>query len=90
LNADGSANGPTRPALDGTPLTFFLTGEGKVAGATVTIGGNIAEIQTAGGTDFPGVTRITVTVPSGVSGPAPIVLTIGGIASQAGVTVFVQ
>jgi uncharacterized protein (TIGR03437 family) len=90
INGDGSVNGPTHPALDGTALTFFITGEGQVPGSTVTIGGRNAEVQTAGGAGVPGVTQMTVTVPTGVSGNLPILLTIGGVSSQTGVTVSVQ
>jgi uncharacterized protein (TIGR03437 family) len=33
INADGSSNGPTRPALVGTALTLFATGEGQTSPA---------------------------------------------------------
>jgi uncharacterized protein (TIGR03437 family) len=90
MNSDGSVNGPTRPALDGSALTFFITGEGKVAGSNVSIGGRTAEVQTAGSGGNPGVTQMTVVTPTGISGQVPIVVTIGGVSSQPGVTVWVQ
>jgi uncharacterized protein (TIGR03437 family) len=34
--------------------------------------------------------QVNVVVPAGVSGTAPVVLTVGGVASQGGVTVAVR
>ncbi|HTK73914.1 MAG TPA: IPT/TIG domain-containing protein [Gemmataceae bacterium] len=88
LNADGTPNGRANPAVAGLPLTFFLTGDGG-AQATVTIGGQPAEIQNAS-RPYPGVTQVTVTVPREVIGQAALVVTVGGVSSQTGVSVVLQ
>lgn len=90
LNSDGSANGPGRGALAGTTLTLFGTGEGSgVLPATVTIGGRTVPVQNAA-RPFPGVIQVAVTVPAGISGQLPVVLTVGTVSSQGGVTVTIQ
>jgi uncharacterized protein (TIGR03437 family) len=58
----------------------------------VTIGGKAASVQYAGGVPgvVAGVMQLNVQVPAGVSGSAvPLVVTVGGAPSQAGVTVAV-
>jgi uncharacterized protein (TIGR03437 family) len=75
--------------------------DGKTAGAvpprpsfgvSVTIGGKQATVQSAGGMAgvVAGVMAVTVQVPAGLTGEVPVVLSVGGIPSQPGVTVFVQ
>jgi uncharacterized protein (TIGR03437 family) len=110
LNSDGSPNGAGRPALSGSTLTLYATGEGqtspagmdgKVAGpvppqpvlpVTVTMGGKQAVVRSAGGVSdvIAGVMQVTVTVPSGVTGQLPVVMTVGGVPAQNGVTVAIQ
>jgi uncharacterized protein (TIGR03437 family) len=109
LNADGASNSASRPALAGSTLTLFATGEGqtspagvdgRIAGAVipepvlpvrVTIGGKPAEVQSAGAvTGAAGVMQVVVTVPAGITGVMPIMMTVGGASSQPGVTVAVQ
>jgi uncharacterized protein (TIGR03437 family) len=90
LNADGSANGGSRPALVGTTLTLFATGEGLSADAiAVSIGGLQAPVQSSTRTPS-GVLQVTVAVPSGITGRLPVVLTAGATQSQPGVTVAIQ
>jgi uncharacterized protein (TIGR03437 family) len=90
VNADGSANGGSRPALVGTTLTLFATGEGLFADAIgVSIGGLSALVQNATRTPS-GVLQVTVSVPSGITGRLPVVLTAGSLTSQPGVTVAIQ
>jgi uncharacterized protein (TIGR03437 family) len=76
--ADGKAAGavPPRPALP----------------VEVTIGGKNAPVQSAGGITgvVAGVMAVTVQVPAGLSGQVPVLLSVGGISSQPGVTVAVQ
>jgi uncharacterized protein (TIGR03437 family) len=75
--------------------------DGKAAGAapprpvlpvTVTIGGKPATVQSAGGIPGieAGIMAVTVQVPTGVTGDVPVILSVGGIPSQSGVTVSVQ
>ncbi|MBL8175524.1 MAG: hypothetical protein JNK48_12695, partial [Bryobacterales bacterium] len=58
----------------------------------VSIDGKAAEIVGMGAAaTSPGVLQVTVRVPAQAgSGPAPLLLTVGGVSSQAGVTVFVK
>jgi uncharacterized protein (TIGR03437 family) len=61
---------------------------------TVQIGGSNAKVSYAGAAPglVAGVTQVNCLIPSDVnSGPAvPIVLTVGGVNSQAGVTIAIQ
>jgi trimeric autotransporter adhesin len=88
FNADGSPNGDGNPAVVGAPLTFYITGEGTSAlPIAVRIGGKPAAIQSA----TPGlVTQLVVTVPEGVTGRVPLVVSVGGASSQPGVTLAVE
>jgi uncharacterized protein (TIGR03437 family) len=73
--------------------------DGKISGSpapspqqdvAATIGGKAAAVQYAGGVPgaVAGVMQLNVQVPSGVSGSAvPVVVSIGGVPSQPGVTV---
>jgi uncharacterized protein (TIGR03437 family) len=88
-----TGEGVTSPAgVDGTPTS--LTAPGKpVASVTLTIGGVTA---TAVAVEAPGVVagvlQINATVPTTVTSGAavPVVLTIGGVQAQSGVTMAVQ
>ena len=81
-------------------MALYLTGAGLTNAAgliaapvTVTIGGQAATVAyagLAGGATF-GLYQINAMVPAAVaSGAQPVVVTIGGVASQSGVTVAVQ
>jgi uncharacterized protein (TIGR03437 family) len=63
-----------------------------VAAVTVTIGGVAAEVRFAGGApgQIAGVMQVNVVVPVGLAGAVPVVLTVGGVGSQGGVTVAVR
>ena len=57
----------------------------------MTIGGVNAEMRSAGpAPGQAGVVQVTVVVPSGLTGAAPVVLFTGGVPSQDGVTVAVR
>ncbi len=95
VNADGSLNGSTHPAARGSNVTLFVNGvpsqflAGPVA---VTLGGQPAAIvNVAPATSAPGVTAITVQIPSGLSAaaPLPVAVQVGPITSPAGVTLTV-
>jgi len=62
------------------------------AAVAVSIDGRAAEITAMGvAASSPGVLQITVRVPvETASGPVPLILSVGGAASQSGVTVFVR
>ena len=63
-----------------------------VAPVTVKIGGVAAEVRFAGGAagQIAGVLQVNVVVPAGLAGAVPVVLTVGGVPSQTGVTVAVR
>ena len=63
-----------------------------VAPVTVRIGGVAAEVRFAGGAagQIAGLMQVNAVVPAGLSGAVPVVLTVGGAASQPGVTVAVR
>jgi uncharacterized protein (TIGR03437 family) len=85
----------------GEGQTFPAGVDGKLAGdplphpvavVTVTIGGAPAEVRYAGAApgQIAGLMQVNVVVPGGVTGAAAVVLTVGGAASQSGVTVAVR
>ncbi|MBS1825157.1 MAG: SMP-30/gluconolactonase/LRE family protein [Acidobacteria bacterium] len=106
LTVNQSGNRAARGALltfyaTGDGLTEPALIEGKladppypapIAPLAVTIDGRPAEITAIGSAvTSPGVLQVTVRVPQqAASGPAALVLTVGGVPSQAGVTVFVR
>ena len=85
----GTGEGQTTPAgvdgkLAGTPAPR------PVAPVTVTIGGQPATVQSAGGSagSVAGVFQISVAVPAGLAaGPVPVVVQAGGASSPPGVTI---
>jgi uncharacterized protein (TIGR03437 family) len=93
-NQDGSFNSASNPALCGSIVSFYATGQGSNSGAvTLTIGGYQAQLPYAGpAPGFPGLMQINAQIPGGflASGIQPVVLSIGGAASQASVTVAIQ
>jgi uncharacterized protein (TIGR03437 family) len=91
LSLYATGEGQTLPAgVDGKPAAPPVPQ--PVAAVTVTIGGAAAEVRYAGGAPglIAGVMQVNVVVPAGVSGTAPVVLAVGGVASQDGVTVSVR
>jgi len=60
---------------------------------TATVGGQAATVQYAGGapTFVAGMMQVNIQVPGGLTaGAAPLVLRVGGTASQPGVTIYVS
>jgi uncharacterized protein (TIGR03437 family) len=96
LNQDNSLNGPGNGAARGSIVQVFLTGEGQTGSVqpiTVTVGGQQALYTYAGEAPgmVAGVMQLNVQIPAGVaSGALPIVVSIGGVSSQSGITVSVQ
>jgi uncharacterized protein (TIGR03437 family) len=72
--------------LGATPLPRPL------APVTVSIGGVPADVQYAGGVAgaIAGLMQVNAVVPIGVSGNVPVVVSVGGVASQTGVTLSVK
>jgi uncharacterized protein (TIGR03437 family) len=103
LNADGSVNSAEKPAVAGSIISVFFTGQGPVttvvddgaaplAGQTIsatstilaTIGSTPAQIEFAGLAPLnPGVAQINLKVPALAAGVYPLIVSIGGSASNA-------
>jgi uncharacterized protein (TIGR03437 family) len=103
LNADGSVNTPANPAVAGTIVSLFFTGQGPVAQplddgaspaagtavsatlpASATIGGVPADIRYVGLAPlYPGLAQMNLQIPQLASGAYPVVVKIGGVASNA-------
>ncbi|MGA2132917.1 MAG: putative Ig domain-containing protein [Bryobacteraceae bacterium] len=89
----GTGGGVTNPAsIDGALNPLTSTGE-LVAAVTVTIGGQNAPVSYAGPAPglVGGIFQVNAMIPSGTaSGPQPVVVMVGGVVSQTGLTVAVQ
>jgi uncharacterized protein (TIGR03437 family) len=84
----GTGFGPTNPPL---PADEIVTKAAPlVNGVTVTIGGETAKVKFAG-LVFPGEQLINVTLPADLpDGDIPLMATVGGVPTQAGVFILVQ
>lgn len=93
-NQDGTENSNANPAARGSIVTLWATGQGAATLPTsISIGGYDADLLYAGpAPGFLGLMQINARVPSGFLPPGvlPVVLTVGGAASQAGVTLTIQ
>ena len=86
-----TGEGQTTPAgVDGRVAS--ASAPQPVAAVTATIGGVAAEVRSASGVtgQIAGVMQVNVVVPAGLSGVVPVVITVGGAASQPGVSVAVR
>lgn len=96
LNQDNSLNGAVNPAGRGSVIQIFATGVNEPSGAPVgvRIGGVDAAILYAGAAPgaVAGLYQVNAVIPSGViPGPSvPIVLAVGALQSQSGLTIAVQ
>jgi trimeric autotransporter adhesin len=93
-NQDGSVNSTSNPAVRGTAVSLFATGQGSGAGnVTLMIAGYNAPLLFAGpAPGFPGLMQINAQIPSGFLPPGiqSVVLSVGGAASQPGVTLAIS
>jgi uncharacterized protein (TIGR03437 family) len=86
----GTGEGRTDPSVvDGTVVASIVRPVGAV---TATVGGRPAEVIYAGSapSNVAGLFQVNVRLPAGVSGNVPVVVTVGGVASQAGLTISVR
>jgi uncharacterized protein (TIGR03437 family) len=94
LNEDGSVNSPANPAARGAVVVLYLTGDGLGGSpVSVQIGNVAADLLYAGpAPGFFGLMQINARVPSSLlqSGSLAVVVTVGGVSSQAGVTIAVH
>jgi trimeric autotransporter adhesin len=93
-NQDGSLNSASNPAARGTVVSLYATGQGSGAGEiTLNIAGYNAPLLYAGpAPGFPGLMQINAQIPTGFLPPGIqlVVLSVGGAASQAGVTLAIH
>lgn len=110
-NADGSYNTSLNPAMPGSYVTFYLTGEGQTSppgsdgnlaastsnvtlSVTVLIAGRTAQLLYAGSApgNVNGFAQINAVIPADMpyGGNLPLVVQIGGVSSQIGVTLAVS
>lgn len=111
VNQDGTVNSAANPAMKGSVISIYATGEGQTSPAgvtgsvtqtdlkkpvlpvTVTIGGMDAAVQYAGSAPaaIAGLLQVNAVVPqTATAGVLPVVVSVGGISSQANVTVAVR
>jgi uncharacterized protein (TIGR03437 family) len=94
VNEDGTLNSESNPAARGSIVLLFATGQGQSAGnVSLKVGQYAAELLYAGpAPGFPGLMQINARVPSGFLPPGvePVVLSVGTVASQGGVTIAVR
>ncbi len=93
-NQDGSVNSTANPAARGSIVAFYGTGQGVAnLPVTATVGGYSAAVLYAGPVvNYPGLFQINVQIPAGYISPGnlPVVICVGGAASQSGVFVAVD
>lgn len=94
-NQDGSLNSASNPAARGSVVSLYATGQGSASNANVTlaIAGYNATILYAGpAPGFQGLMQINAQIPSGFLPPGiqDVVLTIGNVSSQSGVTLAIH
>jgi uncharacterized protein (TIGR03437 family) len=93
-NEDGSFNSSSQRAAPGEVVVLYLTGDGQNgAPVSVQIGNSAADILYAGAAPgFYGLMQINARIPAGLtaSGSQGVVVTVGGVSSQAGVTIAVH
>jgi uncharacterized protein (TIGR03437 family) len=93
-NQDGSLNSASNPAARGSVISLYATGQGSAQGeVTLSIAGYNAPLLYAGpAPGFPGLMQINAQIPTGFLPPGiqPVLLSVGGTASQAGVTLAIH
>ena len=94
LNSDGSANSAANPAARESVIVLFATGQGgDLSDVSVTIDSYSAALSYAGpAPGFPGLMQINAQIPGGFLPPGilPVVMSIGSVNSQDGVTIAVR
>jgi uncharacterized protein (TIGR03437 family) len=93
-NQDGSVNSATNPAPRGSAISLYGTGWGNPSpSVSVTIGGYPAQVLYAGpASNYPGLFQINALIPTGYLSPGDpaVVVTAGSVATQTGVTIWVN
>ena len=94
FNEDSTLNSASNPAARGSVAALYATGTGQETQVAVQIGGLNAEVlgTGAGPESMAGVVQVKFRIPANATPgySTPVVLTIGTVSSQPGVTVAVQ
>jgi uncharacterized protein (TIGR03437 family) len=94
LNQDGSLNSIANPASPGEVVVLYLTGGGQSGSpVSVQIGNSASDVLYAGpAPGFLGLMQINARVPPGLQqiGSLAVTVTVGGVPSQAGVTIAMR
>ncbi len=94
INQDGSLNSASNPAARGSVVSLYATGQGSSpSDITLTIAGYNAPLLYAGpAPGFAGLMQINAQIPCGFLPPGiqSVALSIGGVASQPGVTLAID
>jgi trimeric autotransporter adhesin len=90
INQDGTLNSVSNPAARGSVVSLYATGQGSgtANNVTVTIGGYPAAVLYGGAAPgYPGLMQINAQIPTGgLPGIQTVLISVNGVASQAGVT----
>jgi uncharacterized protein (TIGR03437 family) len=98
LNQDYGLNSISNPATPGSIIMLYATGGGVqgddallTASVTATVGGQAAQVLYAGGApeEIAGMVQVNIQLPAGVTGNVPVIITVGGVSSQATATVAI-
>jgi uncharacterized protein (TIGR03437 family) len=94
VNEDGTLNSAANPAIRGSVLTLYVTGEGALAReVTANVGVYEGELLYAGlAPSLVGLYQVNVRTPAGFApaGIQPLVIKINGVSTQSGVTIAVR
>ncbi len=99
LNQDYNVNSTAQPAAPGSIIMLYATGGGVLqsdsqlaAPATATVGGHAASVLYAGAApdEIAGMVQVNIQLPDGVTGNVPVIVTVGGVNSQATATVAIS
>jgi uncharacterized protein (TIGR03437 family) len=93
VNQDGTLNSPSNPAVRGSVIALFGTGEGVTGlSFSVSLGGYAATVLYAGPAgSYPGMFQVNAQLPTGYFSPGtwPVVVNVGTFSTQSGLTITV-
>jgi trimeric autotransporter adhesin len=94
VNQDGTVNSASNPAARGSIISLYATGQGSASpSVTVNIAGYNAPVLYAGpAPGFPGLMQINAQIPGGFLPPGiqAVLLSVGSVSSQTGVTIAID
>jgi uncharacterized protein (TIGR03437 family) len=93
VHQDGTLNSADNPAHRGMIVSFFGTGDGGAGEWSIRFADVDAEVLFAGpAPGLTGIFQVNARIPGGFlpSGALPVTVSVGGVASQAGVALWVR